>query len=88
MLALKDLMAALGSANLDCRQDGAALRCGAARISTTFNTSIAGIEEADAILLDRHQSAPRGAGAQCAHPQALAAAGAFPIGVDRRGAPT
>ncbi len=50
MLALKDLMAALGSANLDCRQDGAALDA-ARRDFYTFNTSIVGIEEADAILL-------------------------------------
>ncbi len=50
MLALKDLMTALGSANLDCRQDGAALDA-TRRDFYTFNTSIAGIEEADAILL-------------------------------------
>ena len=50
MLALKDLMAALGSANLDCRQDGAKLQA-TRRDFYTFNASIAGIEEADAILL-------------------------------------
>jgi NADH-quinone oxidoreductase subunit G len=50
MLALKDLMAALGSANLDCRQDGARLDA-SRRDFYTFNTTIAGIEEADAILL-------------------------------------
>ncbi len=50
MLALKDLMAALGSANLDCRQDGAALDA-TRRDYYSFNTSIAGIEAADAILL-------------------------------------
>jgi NADH-quinone oxidoreductase subunit G len=50
MLALKDLMAALGSANLDCRQDGAALDA-SRREFYTFNTSIAGIEEADALLI-------------------------------------
>jgi NADH-quinone oxidoreductase subunit G len=50
MLALKDLMAALGSANLDCRQDGAKLQA-TRRDFYTFNTSIAGIDEADAILL-------------------------------------
>src|SRR5271168_1167447 len=50
MLALKDLMTGLGSANLDCRQDGAALDA-ARRDFYCFNTSIAGIEEADAILL-------------------------------------
>ena len=50
MLALKDLMAGLGSVNLDCRQDGAALEAGR-RDFYTFNTSVAGIEEADAVLL-------------------------------------
>jgi NADH-quinone oxidoreductase subunit G len=50
MLALKDLMAALGSANLDCRQDGSKLQA-TRRDFYTFNSSIAGIEEADAILL-------------------------------------
>ena len=50
MLALKDLMTALGSANIDCRQDGAALDA-TRRDYYCFNTSIAGIEEADAILL-------------------------------------
>jgi len=50
MLALKDLMTALGSTNIDCRQDGAALDA-TRRDYYCFNTSIAGIEEADAILL-------------------------------------
>ncbi len=50
MYALKGLMAALGSANLDCRQDGAALDP-TARASYLFNTAIAGIEQADACLL-------------------------------------
>ena len=50
MLALKDLFAALGSPNLDCRQDGAAADI-SRRDFYTFNTSIAGIEEADALLL-------------------------------------
>jgi NADH-quinone oxidoreductase subunit G len=50
MLALKDLMAALGSQNVDCRQDGAKLT-NARRDHYTFNTQIAGIEDADAILL-------------------------------------
>jgi len=50
MVALKDLMTALGSQNLDCRQDGAALEAGR-RDFYTFNTTVAGIEEADAILL-------------------------------------
>jgi NADH-quinone oxidoreductase subunit G len=50
MLALKDLMTALGSANLDCRQDGAVAGV-QRRDHYIFNTSIAGIEEADALLI-------------------------------------
>ena len=50
MLALKDLMSALGSQNLDCRQDGTDTDV-SRRDFYSFNTSIAGIEEADAILL-------------------------------------
>jgi NADH-quinone oxidoreductase subunit G len=54
MLALKDLMAGLGSPHLDCRQDGAAIgaKNGAGpRAGYLFNTTIAGIERADAALL-------------------------------------
>ncbi len=50
MLALKELMDALGSANRDCRQDGAALDPDV-RASYLFNTTIAGIEDTDAVLL-------------------------------------
>ncbi|MSO92177.1 MAG: NADH-quinone oxidoreductase subunit G [Rhodospirillales bacterium] len=50
MLALKDLMTAIGSPHLDCRQDGAALDP-ATRAGYLFNTTIAGIEAADACLL-------------------------------------
>ena len=50
MFALKGLMASLGSPNLDCRQDGAKLEAGV-RASYLFNTTIAGIERADACLL-------------------------------------
>ncbi len=50
MTALKDLMAAFGSPNLDCRQDGAKLDAGA-RAGWLFNSTVAGIDEADAILL-------------------------------------
>ncbi len=50
MVALKDLMTALGSPHLDCRQDGAALDP-TVRASYLFNTGIAGIEQADAILI-------------------------------------
>jgi NADH-quinone oxidoreductase subunit G len=47
--ALKDLMKALGVTNLDCRQDGAKLS--GSRQTYLFNTTIAGVEHADAILL-------------------------------------
>ncbi len=50
MKALKDLMEQLGSPNLDCRQDGAALS-NETRAAYLFNTTIAGIEEADALLI-------------------------------------
>jgi NADH-quinone oxidoreductase subunit G len=50
MYALKGLMTALGSVNLDCRQDGAVLDP-TVRASYLFNTTIAGIEQADACLL-------------------------------------
>jgi len=50
MVALKDLMTALGSPNIDCRQDGAKLEAGN-RVSYIFNSTIAGIEQADVLLL-------------------------------------
>ena len=50
MVLVKDLLAALGSANLDCRQDGAALPAGP-RAAYLFNTTIAGLEEVDRLLL-------------------------------------
>ena len=60
MFALKQLMQAMGSANLDCRQDGARLDT-ASRAGYIFNTTIAGIEQADALLLigtnPRHEAA-------------------------------
>jgi len=50
MLALKDLMAELGSQNLECRVDGAQFDA-SERAGYIFNSGIAGIEEADAILM-------------------------------------
>ena len=50
MVAYKDLLTSLGSANLDCRQDGAALDP-LVRASYLFNSTAAGIEHADALLL-------------------------------------
>ncbi len=48
--ALKDLMTSFGVANLDCRVDGAKLARGP-RENYLFNTTFAGVEAADAILL-------------------------------------
>ncbi len=50
MKATLDLFRALGSANTDCRQDGAALGYGP-RESWLFNSGLQGIENADAVLL-------------------------------------
>ena len=50
IFALKQLIEALGSPNLDCRQDGAAIDP-SLRAGYLFNTTISGIEEADACLL-------------------------------------
>lgn len=50
MVALKDLMTSLGVSHLDCRQTGTAMDPGVPS-SYRFNTTIAGIELADACLL-------------------------------------
>ena len=49
MKATLDLFRALGSPNTDCRTDGS--KIGGARQNYLFNSTIAGIDEADAILL-------------------------------------
>jgi NADH-quinone oxidoreductase subunit G len=49
--AVKDLMTRLGSANVDCRQDGAALDPMLGRASYLFNATIAGIDEADGLMI-------------------------------------
>ena len=51
MFALKALLTALGSTNLDARFPGSPLHPANGRASYLFNATIAGIEEADAILL-------------------------------------
>ncbi|MCI0468024.1 MAG: NADH-quinone oxidoreductase subunit NuoG [Beijerinckiaceae bacterium] len=51
MFALKLLLESLGSASLDCRQDGAKLDPSLGRASYLFNPAIAGIEEADGLLI-------------------------------------
>ncbi len=60
MFALKGLMAKLGSPNIDCRQDGSKLHPKFGRASYLFNSTIAGIDQADAILVIGSNPAPRG----------------------------
>jgi NADH-quinone oxidoreductase subunit G len=61
MLALKLLMEKLGSNNIDVREDGSPLHPKYGRASYLFNATIAGIEEADVMLLvgvnPRHEAA-------------------------------
>ena len=51
MYALKLLMTSLGSASIDCRQDGSALDPTLGRSTYLFNPTIEGIEQADAVLI-------------------------------------
>ncbi len=50
MVVLKDLIAALGSSNIDCRTDGSQIDS-SNRSGYVFNSTIEGIEDADAILI-------------------------------------
>jgi NADH-quinone oxidoreductase subunit G len=51
MFALKSLMAALGVSNIDARYPGSPLHPKYGRASYLFNSTIAGIEQSDAIML-------------------------------------
>lgn len=51
MYALKELLTSLGSTSYDCRQDGTALDPVLGRSSYILNSTIEGIEDADALLL-------------------------------------
>jgi NADH-quinone oxidoreductase subunit G len=51
MFALKSLLGKLGSPNIDCRQDGSKLHPKFGRASYLFNSTIAGVEQADAIFI-------------------------------------
>ncbi|KIP99252.1 NADH dehydrogenase [Agrobacterium tumefaciens] len=80
MFALKSLLASLGSTNVDCRQDGAALDPSLGRASYLFNATIEGIENADALLIIG--SNPRFEGAVLnARIRKRWRRGGFPIGV-------
>jgi NADH-quinone oxidoreductase subunit G len=51
MFALKLLMQSLGAVSLDCRQDGAKLDPSLGRASYIFNPSVAGIDQADGLMI-------------------------------------
>jgi len=51
MVAWKDLLGSLGSTRHECRQDGALIDPAQGRAGYLFNSTIAGIETADAVLL-------------------------------------
>jgi len=51
IFALKLLMQQLGAPNIDCRQDGASLNPKFGRASYLFNATVAGIDNADALLI-------------------------------------
>jgi NADH-quinone oxidoreductase subunit G len=51
MYALKSLFSKLGSPHLDCRQDGAPLDTSNGRAAYLFNSTLSGLEVADAVLL-------------------------------------
>jgi NADH-quinone oxidoreductase subunit G len=51
MFALKSLLGKLGSPNIDCRQDGSKLHPKFGRASYLFNSTIAGVDQADALLI-------------------------------------
>jgi len=51
MFALQLLMQSLGAVSLDCRQDGAKLDPSFGRASYIFNPSIAGIDQADGLMI-------------------------------------
>ena len=71
IFALKQMMGALGVKNIDARYPGSPLHPKYGRASYLFNSTIAGIEQADAIMLIGTNPRKEVAGAQCAHPQAL-----------------
>ena len=49
--AMRELMTALGSSNMDCREEDSALDPSLGRASYLFNSTIDGIEDADALML-------------------------------------
>ncbi|MFT8657185.1 NADH-quinone oxidoreductase subunit NuoG [Acetobacter papayae] len=82
LCALKDLMTALGSANLDCRQDGAWYDT-TRRDGYLFNSDLTGIDQADALLIvgstPRHEAPVLNARIRKRFVDA--GRGAFPVGI-------
>ena len=83
LFALKDLMTRLGSANIDARQDGSMLEPTWGRASYSVQCDHCRHRACRRAADRRLQSAPRSAGAQCPHPQAVARRG-FPDWRHRR----
>ena len=85
MVMLKELMSALGSPHLDCRQDGARLAPDN-RAGWLFNSTIDGIERADAILLvgcnPRHEAPVLNARIRKRHRQGGLTVGRIGVPVD------
>jgi NADH-quinone oxidoreductase subunit G len=80
MFAFKDLMTRLEVKNVDCRQDGSKLVPAWGRASYIFNATIAGIENADALLIVG-SNPRREAAVLNARIRKRWRAGKFPIGV-------
>ena len=72
MFALQLLMQSLGAVSLDCRQDGAKLDPRFGRASYIFNPTIAGIDEADGLIIIGSNPRKEAPVLERAHPQALA----------------
>ena len=70
MFALKLLAEQLGSPNIDCRQDGAKLDPALGRATLSVQHDDRRHRAGRRDPAGRHQSAPRGAGAELPHPQA------------------
>src|SRR5207237_7968404 len=80
IFALKELLTRLGVANMDCHQDGAAIDPKWGRASYLFNATIAGIEQADALLIVG-SNPRREAAVLNARVRERWRAGTFPIGL-------
>src|SRR5690606_29813112 len=79
MYALMKLMFSLGSANIDCRQDGTKLHPSLGRASYIFGQSIESRKDADAELISA-ASAPADAAGPYARNRRRRRPGAFPTG--------